>query len=106
MNDWEALIMCINRQLIWVSSAVRRGGRSYADLIPAATDRVIRALCFSKLGDNASARSELDGAKSLVQSGLNIGYDRWNWPAWVFAGFLLQEADSLIPQAPLPDSPK
>jgi hypothetical protein len=66
----------------------------------AATDRVIRAMCFSKLGDNASARSELDGAKSLVQSGLNIGFDRWNWPAWVFARLLLQEADSLIPQAP------
>jgi tetratricopeptide (TPR) repeat protein len=70
--------------------------------LPAATDRVIRAMCFSKLGDNASARSELDGAKSLVQSGLNIGYDRWSWPAWVFARLLLQEADSMIPPAPLP----
>jgi hypothetical protein len=68
---------------------------------PAATDRAIRALCFSKLGDHASARSELDGAKSLVQSGLNIGYDRWNWRAWVFVRLLLQEADSMIPQAPL-----
>ena len=65
--------------------------------MPAATDRVIRAMCFSKLGDDASARSELDGAKSLVQSGLNIGYDRWNWPAWVFVRLLLQEADGLIP---------
>ena len=68
--------------------------------MPAATDRVIRAMCFSKLGDDASARSELDGAKSLIQSGLNFGYDRWNWPAWVFARLLLQEADGLIPQAP------
>jgi hypothetical protein len=68
--------------------------------MPAATDRVIRAMCFSKLGDGASARSELDGAKSLVQSGLNLGYDRWSWPAWVFARLLLQEADGLIPQAP------
>lgn len=72
--------------------------------MPAATDRVIRAMCFSKLGDEASARSELDGAKSLVQSGLNIGYDRWNWPAWVFVRFLLREADGLISQAPLPAS--
>ena len=74
--------------------------------MPAATDRIIRAMCFSKLGDDASARSELDGAKSLVQSGLNIGYDRWNWPAWVFARLVLQEADSLIPQASPPEIPK
>jgi tetratricopeptide (TPR) repeat protein len=74
--------------------------------MPAATDRVIRALCFSKLGDDASARSELDGAKSLVQSGLNIGYDRWNWPMWVFARHLLQEADSLIAQGPPTEPPK
>jgi serine/threonine protein kinase len=74
--------------------------------MPAATDRVIRAMCFSKLGDNASARSELDGAKSLVQSGLNIGYDRWDWPAWGFARLLLQEADSMIPQAPPPEPQK
>ena len=72
--------------------------------MPAATDRVIRAMCFSKLGDDASARSELDGAKSLVQSGLNIGYDRWNWPAWVFVRLLLREADGLISQPPLPAS--
>ncbi|HWW01157.1 MAG TPA: serine/threonine-protein kinase [Candidatus Acidoferrum sp.] len=74
--------------------------------MPAATDRVIRALCFSRLGDDASARSELDGAKSLVQSGLNIGYDRWNWPAWAFVRLLLQETDSMIPQAPPPESPQ
>jgi len=74
--------------------------------MPAATDRVIRAMCFAKLGDEASARSELDGAKSLVQNGLNIGYDRWNWPAWVFVRLLLQEADSMIPQARLPEAPK
>jgi len=70
---------------------------------PAATDRIIRAMCFSKLGDDANARLELDGAKSLVQSGLNIGYDRWNWPSWAFVRLLLQEADSLIPRAPLPE---
>jgi tetratricopeptide (TPR) repeat protein len=74
--------------------------------MPAATDQVIRAMCFSKLGDDASARSELDGAKSLVQSGLNIGYDRWNWPAWMFVRLLLQEADGLIRQAPPPDPQK
>ena len=70
--------------------------------MPAATDRVIRSMCFSKLGDDASARSELVGAKSFVQSGLNIGYDKWNWPAWVFVRLLVQEADGLTPQAPPP----
>jgi len=70
---------------------------------PAATDRIIRAMSFAKLGNTANARLELDGAKSLVQSGLNIGYDQWNWPAWLFARLLLQEADSMIPQAPPPE---
>jgi hypothetical protein len=74
--------------------------------MPAATDRVIRAMCFSKLGDDARARSELDGAKSLVQGGLNIGHDRWNWPAWVFVRLLLQETDGLIRQAPPPEPRK
>ena len=71
--------------------------------IPAATDRVIRAMAFHKLGDDASARSELDGARSLVQNGLNIGFDKWNWHEWVFVRLLLQEADGLIQQAPLPE---
>jgi hypothetical protein len=74
--------------------------------MPAATDQVIRALCFSKLNDNSSARSELDGAKSLFQNGLNNGYDMWNWPAWVFARLLLREADSLISQATPPEPQK
>ena len=69
--------------------------------MPAAADRVIRAMCFAKLADEASAHSELDGAKSLVQSGLNIGYDRWNWPAWIFVRLLIEEADALIPQRAL-----
>ena len=69
--------------------------------MPAATDRVIRAMSFHKLGDDASARSEFDGAKRLVQRGLNTGYDTWGWPGWVFARLLLQEADGLIPQASL-----
>ena len=66
--------------------------------MPAAADRVIRAMCFAQLGDDASARAELDGAKSLVQNGLNTGYDRWNWTAWVFLRLLLDEADGVIPQ--------
>ena len=70
--------------------------------LPTATDRLIRAMSFHKLGDDASARSELDGASSLVQNGLNIGFDRWNWREWVFARLLLQEADGLIPPAPPP----
>ena len=74
--------------------------------MPAATDRGHPSHVFSKLGDDASARSELDRAKSLVQSGLNMAYDTWNWREWVFARLLLQEADGLIPQAPPPEPQK
>src|SRR5208337_468838 len=74
--------------------------------MPAAMDRLIRAMSFHKLGEQTSARSEFDEAKSLVQSGQNVGFDSWNWSAWVAVRLLLQEADGLIPQAPLPESPK
>ena len=74
--------------------------------MPAAEDRVIRAMSFHKLGDDASARSELDGARRLVQSGLNIGFDKWNWSWWVYFRLLLQEAEGLIPPAPLPEPQK
>jgi hypothetical protein len=74
--------------------------------MPSAEDRVIRAMSFHKLGDDASARSELDGARRLVQSGLNIGFDKWNWSRWVYFRVLLREADDLIPQAPPPEQRK
>jgi hypothetical protein len=38
--------------------------------------------------------------------GMNRGFDKWHWNEWVFARLLLEEAESLIPQAPLPKSPK
>jgi hypothetical protein len=59
-----------------------------------------------QLGDDATARSELDRARSLAQSGLNWGFDKWNWGEWVFVRLLLQEAESMIPQAPLPEPQK
>ncbi|MGO9479891.1 MAG: serine/threonine protein kinase [Limisphaerales bacterium] len=74
--------------------------------IPTIHDRTILAMSFHKLGDDATARSELAKARSLIQSGLNRGFDSWNWREWVFARLLLQEADGLIPQAPPPESPK
>jgi hypothetical protein len=52
------------------------------------------------------ARSELAGARSLIQSGLDIGFDKWNWSAWAFVRLLLQEADGLIPPAPLAENAK
>jgi tetratricopeptide (TPR) repeat protein len=70
--------------------------------MPSAVDRAIRAMSFHKLGEDASARSELDSARSLLQNGLNIGFDQWNWNWCVFVRLLLQEADSMIPQAPSP----
>jgi hypothetical protein len=70
--------------------------------MPTVHDRAILAMCRHKLGDDAAARTELEIASSLVQRGLDTGVDSWQWPDWVFARLLLQEADSLILQAPLP----
>ena len=68
--------------------------------IPTTPDRVVLAMSFHQLGDDASARTELERAKSFVQGGLICGFDRWHWREWVFVRLLLQEADGLIPQAP------
>jgi hypothetical protein len=74
--------------------------------MPTVQDHVILAISFHKLGDDATARSELGTARSFVQTGLDRNFDSWNWREWVFARLLLQEADSMIPQAPPPESPK
>jgi hypothetical protein len=74
--------------------------------MPNALNRVVLAMSSHQLGDDATARSELDRARSLAQSGLNWGFDKWNWGEWVFVRLLLQEADSMIPQAPLPEPQK
>jgi tetratricopeptide (TPR) repeat protein len=74
--------------------------------LPAATDRVILAMSFHKLGDDATAHSELSKARTLFQCGLDHGFDKWHWREWVFARLLLQEANGLIPQAPPPEPQK
>jgi tetratricopeptide (TPR) repeat protein len=73
--------------------------------LPTVMDRVILAMSFHKLGDTAVARSELGQAKIPVMGGMNRGFDKWHWHEWVFARLLLQEADSLIPQAPPSETP-
>jgi hypothetical protein len=70
--------------------------------LPTVMDRVILAMSFYKLGDAAAARSELGHGRSLVMGGMNRGFDKWHWHEWVFARLLLQEAEGLIPQPPLP----
>jgi hypothetical protein len=70
--------------------------------LPTVMDRVILAMSFHKLGDAAAAHSELGQAKSVVMGGMNRGFDKWHWHEWVFARLLLQEAEGLIPQPPLP----
>jgi serine/threonine protein kinase/tetratricopeptide (TPR) repeat protein len=72
---------------------------TYVNML-AATDRVILAMSFHKLGEDAAARSELDKARALIQRGLDCGFDSWNWREWVYVRLLLQEADGLIPPAP------
>jgi hypothetical protein len=74
--------------------------------LPTVQNRVILALAFHKLGDDVTARSELDRARSVIQSGLLRDFDKWNWREWVYARLLLKEASGLIPQAPLHEIPK
>lgn len=74
--------------------------------LPAAMDWIIRAMSFHKLGDDASAHTELGKARTLFQCGLDHGYDKWHWREWVYSRLLLQEADGLIPQAPPPEPRK
>ncbi len=74
--------------------------------IPTVQSEAILAMSLHKLGDDTTARSELDKVKRLVQRGLNRGLDSWCWRDWVFARLLLQEADGLIPQAPPPEPQK
>jgi len=66
--------------------------------IPTIQDRAIMAMSFHKLGDDANARAELQKARSLAETGLNVGVDSWNWREWISVRILLQEADGLIPQ--------
>ncbi|MGH7971311.1 MAG: hypothetical protein ACREIC_21545, partial [Limisphaerales bacterium] len=70
--------------------------------MPTAQDRAILAMCRYKLGEKAAARIDLEIATNFVQRGMDAGVDSWNWPDWVFARLLLQEAGSLVPQSPLP----
>jgi serine/threonine protein kinase len=74
--------------------------------IPTVQNEAILAMSLHKLGDDTTARSELDKAKRLVQRGLNCGLDSWCWRDWVLARLLLQEAEGLIPQAPPPEPQK
>lgn len=72
--------------------------------LPAATDRVIRAMSFHKMGDNTAANSELDQAISLVEGGLNTGFDKWNWREWAIFHLLFREAVAMMPTASVPAS--
>ena len=67
--------------------------------LPAATDRIIRAMSFHRLGNDAAARSELGQASSLVQGGFNIGFDQWNWREWATYHLMFREAEAMMPQA-------
>jgi len=107
--------------LIWLSlSAYRRGDYSGAiDLVhqslarlrdgarlPNAELSIISALALNQQGNPAAARSELERAESLIRTGFDLDYDIWHWRRWVAVRLLLQEARSLIPQAPVPNPSK
>lgn len=74
--------------------------------IPTVLDRLVLAMSFHQLGDDAAARSELQRARSLAQSGLIWDFDKWHWREWVFVRLLLREAGRLISDTPLPEPPK
>jgi hypothetical protein len=67
--------------------------------MPTATDCVIMAMCDYKLGHARQAKIQIEKARSLAQTGLNTGFDAWNWREWVYFRLLLEEA-------PLPRDPQ
>jgi eukaryotic-like serine/threonine-protein kinase len=68
--------------------------------IPAATDEAVIAMCLHKLGNESAARSQLDDAISTGESGIDRGFDSWNWREWAFYRLLLHEAKISIHLAP------
>jgi serine/threonine protein kinase len=68
--------------------------------LPTIQSEAILAMSLHQLGDDTTARSEIDKVKPLGQRGLNRGLDSWRWRDWVFARLLLQEAEGLIAPTP------
>jgi hypothetical protein len=68
--------------------------------LPQAELGIISALALNQLGNRSAAASELDRAESVLQTGFNLDYDVWHWRHWILVRLLLQEARSVIPQAP------
>ena len=59
-------------------------------------DWVIMAMYHLKFDAVAAARTEMEKAQSLAQTGLNTGIDAWNWREWVYFRLLLEEAEALM----------
>ncbi|PWU11950.1 MAG: serine/threonine protein kinase [Verrucomicrobia bacterium] len=72
--------------------------------LAATANHVVTAMCFSRLNDESAAHSELDKAKSRIQTGLETGFDSWNWREWVFVRLLLQEAEGSSARSARPES--
>jgi len=68
--------------------------------LPNAELSIILALSLGRQGNRSAALSELDQAESVIRTGLDLEYDVWHWRHWILVRLLLQEADSMLPQAP------
>lgn len=90
----------------YYAKAVERAHRSLSNLAgvaqPNAMDHVVLSMSLNQLGRSSAAALELEHVKNLVKTGFNLEYDIWHWRDWVLVRLLIQEADSLIPQAPSP----
>jgi hypothetical protein len=66
-----------------------------------ATARVILAMSLRQDGEPETARSELEQARNILESGLDAGLKHARsdglWFDWVFARVLLHEASELLP---------
>jgi tetratricopeptide (TPR) repeat protein len=80
----------------------RRSAASVSGMaLPNAMTHVISAMSLHHLGNHSEVPLELAQAKNLTETGFDLEFDMWHWRDWILLHFLLQEADSLMTQAPL-----
>jgi len=88
------------KALEWARRSV---SKSSAVAQPHAMARIILALSLHHLGNPRAAHAELEQAKHLIETGLDVEFDMWWWRNWVMVRLLLQEADRLLAPTPPPD---
>jgi hypothetical protein len=111
-NYWGLMLVSLHSYRLGdYDSAMDLARQSLARLrdgtrLPNAELSIILALSLDRQGNRSAALSELDQAESVIRTGLDLEYDMWHWRHWILVRLLLQEADSLIRQVPLPGPQK